>query len=101
VSGSETAATSCAYHDSVVVGGSSSSSGAGNEDGVRVVVGVDRARGRKCARCWNYSEAVGSFAAEGHEELCERCFPVIQGMGFVKPAVAAAAPAAPVGAGSA
>jgi isoleucyl-tRNA synthetase len=38
-------------------------------------VEVARARGGKCERCWNYSEAVGSDAQ--HPGLCERCLPVI------------------------
>ena len=39
-------------------------------------VRVERARGRKCERCWNYSEVVGTDAA--HPGLCERCLPVIR-----------------------
>ncbi len=35
---------------------------------------VKRATGRKCERCWNYSEAVGSF--EDHPKVCERCYPL-------------------------
>jgi len=38
-------------------------------------VRVERARGGKCERCWNYSEAVGRDAV--HPGLCERCLPVI------------------------
>jgi isoleucyl-tRNA synthetase len=40
-------------------------------------VGVDRARGTKCERCWVYSERVG----EDHNfpTLCERCAPVVRG----------------------
>jgi isoleucyl-tRNA synthetase len=38
-------------------------------------VHVERARGAKCERCWNYSEAVGRDAT--HPGLCERCLPVI------------------------
>lgn len=38
-------------------------------------VGIGRADGAKCERCWNYSKAVGSF--DDHPLLCERCFPVI------------------------
>jgi len=53
----------------------------------RVVVGVARAGGAKCARCWAYSPAVGSDAA--HPALCERCAPVVVAGGM------AAAPAAP------
>ena len=43
-------------------------------------VGVDRAAGSKCSRCWNYSERVGEDA--DHKELCERCGPVISRSGF-------------------
>jgi isoleucyl-tRNA synthetase len=32
---------------------------------------VEKAKGAKCSRCWNYSEKVGSDAA--HPTLCERC----------------------------
>ena len=39
-------------------------------------VHIERARGGKCERCWNYSEAVGTDAA--HPGLCERCLPVIR-----------------------
>jgi isoleucyl-tRNA synthetase len=38
-------------------------------------VDVARARGGKCERCWNYSEAVGRDAQ--HPALCERCLPVV------------------------
>ena len=49
-------------------------------------------------RCWNYSTKVGQDAA--HPQLCERCLPVIRGMGFeippsngvLAPAEAAAVP---------
>ena len=40
-----------------------------------VVVGVSRAPGKKCERCWNYSESVGEHPV--HEGLCERCVPVL------------------------
>jgi isoleucyl-tRNA synthetase len=36
---------------------------------------IERARGAKCERCWNYSEAVGRDAA--HPGLCARCLRVI------------------------
>ena len=42
-----------------------------------LVVGVDKARGRKCQRCWTWSERVG--ASRDHPELCERCLPVVTG----------------------
>ncbi len=38
-------------------------------------IGVDRARGEKCERCWMRSERVGEHAA--HPTLCERCVPVV------------------------
>jgi isoleucyl-tRNA synthetase len=38
-------------------------------------IGVDRARGEKCERCWVRSERVGEHAA--HPTLCERCVPVV------------------------
>ena len=40
-----------------------------------LVIGVDRARGRKCERCWMWTERVGESAA--HPGLCERCLPVV------------------------
>ncbi|CAD7694683.1 unnamed protein product [Ostreobium quekettii] len=49
----------------------------------RVTVGVSRADGRKCARCWNWSEQVGSDGR--HPQLCERCLPVVEEMGFELP----------------
>jgi len=36
-----------------------------------LVVGVSRAKGEKCQRCWIYSETVGKSAE--HPALCERC----------------------------
>jgi isoleucyl-tRNA synthetase len=41
-----------------------------------LVIGVDRARGAKCARCWTWSERVGEAA--DHPELCERCVAVLR-----------------------
>lgn len=40
-----------------------------------VVVGLARASGIKCERCWNYSEHVGEHPV--HVTLCERCTPVV------------------------
>ena len=40
-----------------------------------LVIGVERARGKKCERCWVWSEAVGADAR--HPTLCERCVPVV------------------------
>jgi isoleucyl-tRNA synthetase len=41
-------------------------------------VGVTPAHGAKCARCWNYSEAVGRDPL--HPALCERCAPVVRAL---------------------
>ncbi len=46
--------------------------------GSDVSVAVTPARGTKCARCWNFSEVVGSAA--DHPELCERCLPVVRAL---------------------
>ncbi len=40
-------------------------------------IGVVKADGKKCDRCWNYSVHVGEFA--DHPLLCERCVPAIAG----------------------
>jgi len=40
-----------------------------------LVIGVDRARGGKCERCWMRSERVGENPA--HPSLCERCVPIV------------------------
>jgi isoleucyl-tRNA synthetase len=42
-----------------------------------LVIGVDRARGEKCERCWTRSERVGESSS--HPTLCERCVPVVIG----------------------
>ncbi len=47
------------------------------EDGEDLVIGVKRAPGRKCERCWNYRESVGSDAS--HPGICDRCIPVVEG----------------------
>ncbi len=36
---------------------------------------VERATGRKCARCWNWRSTVGTF--EEHPLICEQCFNAI------------------------
>ncbi|PKN52110.1 MAG: isoleucine--tRNA ligase [Deltaproteobacteria bacterium HGW-Deltaproteobacteria-13] len=38
-----------------------------------LVVGVEKARGSKCERCWIYEESVGSDAE--HPTVCARCLP--------------------------
>jgi isoleucyl-tRNA synthetase len=40
-----------------------------------VAVHVEKAAGRKCQRCWNYSEGVGRD--ERHPNLCERCLTAV------------------------
>ncbi|XP_010248472.1 PREDICTED: isoleucine--tRNA ligase, chloroplastic/mitochondrial isoform X2 [Nelumbo nucifera] len=51
----------------------------------RIWIGVSRAEGSKCERCWNYSPQVGSFSE--HPTLCSRCYNVIGAQ--LLPAVAA------------
>ncbi|KAL2938458.1 Isoleucine--tRNA ligase chloroplastic/mitochondrial [Bienertia sinuspersici] len=41
----------------------------------KVWIGVSRAEGSKCERCWNYSIQVGSFTE--HPTLCSRCYKVV------------------------
>ncbi|MFQ5830325.1 MAG: isoleucine--tRNA ligase [Candidatus Methylomirabilia bacterium] len=41
-----------------------------------LTIEVDRARGRKCERCWVWSERVGEDPE--HATLCERCVPVVR-----------------------
>lgn len=57
-----------------------------------VTVGVARADGAKCGRCWNYSTHVGADAE--HPELCERCAPVVREIGITPPAPQPLEPAA-------
>eukprot|EP00882_Tetradesmus_deserticola_P013597 GHRQ01014436.1.p2 GENE.GHRQ01014436.1~~GHRQ01014436.1.p2 ORF type:complete len:211 (+),score=136.23 GHRQ01014436.1:1-633(+) len=65
----------------------SSSVDTGAEVAGVVTVGVRRAVGSKCARCWMYSTQVGGVSAE-HPKLCERCLPVVEGLGFKLPGAA-------------
>jgi len=43
--------------------------------GAELAVTIEKARGAKCGRCWNFAEAVGTFA--DHPELCDRCHEVV------------------------
>jgi isoleucyl-tRNA synthetase len=43
--------------------------------GGRLAIGVERAHGKKCERCWNYSTHVGESAV--HPTFCERCLAAI------------------------
>jgi len=54
----------------------SGTSGIGAEGTPSVIVRVEKARGEKCQRCWNYSERVGSD--KDHPTLCERCVGVVK-----------------------
>eukprot|EP00878_Enallax_costatus_P016521 GHUV01017333.1.p1 GENE.GHUV01017333.1~~GHUV01017333.1.p1 ORF type:complete len:536 (+),score=175.29 GHUV01017333.1:637-2244(+) len=59
-----------------------------------VTVGVHKAAGSKCARCWMYSTQVGHVSTE-HQDLCERCVPVVEALGFKLPGTAAVSAAMP------
>ncbi|EXB74782.1 Isoleucine--tRNA ligase [Morus notabilis] len=52
----------------------------------KVWIGVSRAEGGKCERCWNFSLQVGSFSE--HPTLCSRCYNAVSVQHF--PAVAMA-----------
>ncbi|MGH9432314.1 MAG: isoleucine--tRNA ligase [Terriglobia bacterium] len=54
---------------------------AGELPGLRV--GVQKARGKKCERCWNYSEQVGKDA--DHPTVCERCSAALREMDAENP----------------
>lgn len=41
----------------------------------KVWIGISRASGSKCERCWHYSHQVGSFS--DHPTLCSRCYDVV------------------------
>jgi len=45
------------------------------EEGIRV--GVVRAEGQKCERCWIYSPTVGK--SEKHPTICSKCIEAIEG----------------------
>ncbi len=47
---------------------------AGGIEGLRIR--AERAHGRKCERCWNYSTHVGEYA--DYPTLCERCLAAIE-----------------------
>lgn len=57
-------------HEEAAYSGSYSDSRAGE-----IWIGVARADGAKCERCWNYSTQVGSFV--DHPTLCARCYSVL------------------------
>ncbi|MFN3740533.1 MAG: class I tRNA ligase family protein, partial [Thermodesulfovibrionales bacterium] len=39
-------------------------------------IDIERAEGKKCERCWNWSPSVGRF--EEHPSICERCYNVLR-----------------------
>jgi isoleucyl-tRNA synthetase len=43
-----------------------------------ILVTVERAPGKKCVRCWNYRETVGTIA--DHPEICDRCVEQLGGV---------------------
>ncbi len=43
----------------------------------QLAVGVVKAEGEKCDRCWNYSTHVGTISE--HPLLCDRCAPALEG----------------------
>jgi len=45
-------------------------------DGEFVKVAVDAASGKKCERCWIYSDTVGTI--EGYEKICKDCYEKIK-----------------------
>ncbi|KAF5836404.1 tRNA synthetases class I-domain-containing protein [Dunaliella salina] len=95
VVGTASAAQQAPYSEVVPAATATTSQGMGGSNngpelGGDVTVGVERARGRKCSRCWNYSETIGTHTS--HPELCERCTPIVLNMNFVpKPAMETAA----------
>ncbi len=50
----------------------------GMEDYENSSVKVNKARGEKCVRCWNFSDEIGSDS--GHPALCPRCTAIIKKM---------------------
>ena len=49
-----------------------------NEEFPKTAIIIKKADGHKCIRCWNYSLQVGQ--SREHQELCERCLPVVEAM---------------------
>ena len=49
-----------------------------------VKAGVRMASGARCERCWHYSESVGDNSE--HPQVCARCMPVVETVGFKLPA---------------
>jgi isoleucyl-tRNA synthetase len=49
---------------------------AGGDGGSGLSIVVERARGSKCERCWNYSTRVGESVE--HPTVCERCVAALE-----------------------
>lgn len=100
--GSAEEAKAAPFSDTLAAAGQGSTSASSSTDGGSgsalkgdVTIGVSRASGTKCARCWNFSTRVGENAT--YPDACERCTPVLISMDFKPPAPAAAAQPAAAG----
>lgn len=81
VADGEAAVAACAHTNLGDGGGGRGNGGAAAAAGERrVLVGVDKAAGPKCDRCWHYSPSVGDAAA--HPLLCNRCVEAVTSMGM-------------------
>ena len=49
-----------------------------DEEIAGLAIGVEKAHGEKCERCWIYSTELGTDA--GHPTLCPRCAAVVKAM---------------------
>jgi isoleucyl-tRNA synthetase len=64
--------------DSSMVGKGKSEVMMKSEEMHELYMGVRRAPGRKCVRCWNWSPAVGEDRE--HPQLCRRCVEVVKNL---------------------
>ena len=48
--------------------------------GRKVTIGISKADGLKCQRCWYYSTNVGGSSQEEYKDLCLRCADVVQSL---------------------
>jgi isoleucyl-tRNA synthetase len=61
-----------------------------------LTIGVKRANGPKCDRCWYYSDTVGADEEDIHKDVCARCANVVRSDGYVFDAPVPAAGALPL-----
>ncbi|KAG0471119.1 hypothetical protein HPP92_015665 [Vanilla planifolia] len=61
--------------DDKIVQGIQYSASYTNQKAIQIWMGISRADGLKCERCWNYSPKVGTFS--DHPTLCSRCVEVM------------------------